>query len=138
MAKTKSSDIGMALLRTMIPPLYGVIVCFREIYLKLSGRPSEFNEPSSNSSAPKQSQDQSKKPYEERPMASPYYTSHKEPIRNFSGKILAWITTDSNGKQTIQNFTGKILGTYDGKYTRDFYGKILNQGNTLARLIDER
>ena len=142
MPATKGSDIGMALLKNAIPPLYGVIVCFREIYLMLSGRPSEFNEPSDSSSASKQSQEQPKKEYPPLPNNNPRgevnaMQTHSEAIRNFNGKIIAWIICKNNGDQEITDFTGHPLGRYFSRtnLTHDPYGKILGQGNILTSLI---
>ena len=61
----------------------------------------------------------------------------KEPIREFSGKIIGWIETDRDGNQQVRDFYGKILGKYDKSLnvTRDFYGRILTRGNTVAGLV---
>lgn len=65
----------------------------------------------------------------------------KEAIRDFYGTIVGFIETESRtGKAQARDFLGTILGTYDpndGKNgrTRDFYGKILGEGNQLSRLI---
>ena len=56
----------------------------------------------------------------------------KEPIREFGGKIIGWVETDAEGNQEVRNFYGVVISRYDArlKVTRDFYGKILTQGNT--------
>ena len=56
----------------------------------------------------------------------------KEPVREFGGKIIGWVETDIDGNQEVRNFYGTIIARYDAKIkvTRDFYGKILTQGNT--------
>lgn len=57
-------------------------------------------------------------------------------IRDFYGRIQGKIT-DDGGKQVARDFYGKNLGSYnpaDDK-TRDFYGRIVSSGNTLAGLI---
>lgn len=58
----------------------------------------------------------------------------KEPIREFSGRILGWVETDKEGNQEVREFYGSIIARYDSKInvTRDFYGKILSQGNTAV------
>ena len=58
-------------------------------------------------------------------------------IRDFNGKIIAWIVCKDNGDQEITEFFGKILGRYvsSSNMTHDFYGKILGQGNILTTLI---
>lgn len=60
----------------------------------------------------------------------------KEYVKDFYGKILGSIETNGT-KQVAKNFYGKILGTYDSKdnKTRDFYGRIISNGNTLSGLI---
>lgn len=62
----------------------------------------------------------------------------KQPIREFSGKIIAWMITDSDtGDKTLTNFNGVILGYYrkNRDVTTDFYGKELSKGDTLTMLI---
>lgn len=61
----------------------------------------------------------------------------KEAIREFSGKIIAWVETDNRGNKTIRDFYGKILGRYDKATdtTRDFYGRILAHGDHTSMLI---
>lgn len=61
----------------------------------------------------------------------------KEPIKNFYGQIIGWIETDKNGNQMVKNYYGVVLGTYDKKsnLTKDFYGRIIAKGNSLAGLL---
>lgn len=62
----------------------------------------------------------------------------KQPIREFSGKIIAWVIVDSDtGDKTLTNFNGVILGYYrkNRDVTTDFYGKELSKGDTLTMLI---
>ena len=61
----------------------------------------------------------------------------REIIRDFYGRTLGTITTDSEGNKVVRNFYGKILGRYDKKanLTRDFYGKIIARGDRSASLI---
>lgn len=61
----------------------------------------------------------------------------KEPVREFNGKIMGWIETDRDGNQQVRDFYGRIQGTYDKKMnvTRDFYGRIITQGNTCLGLL---
>jgi hypothetical protein len=63
--------------------------------------------------------------------------TRREPIKNFSGKIIAYIVYRDNGDQELTEFTGKVLGRYVSKsnMTHDFYGKILGQGNILTSLL---
>jgi len=61
----------------------------------------------------------------------------KEAVREFSGKIIAWIETDTKGNKTIRDFYGRILGKYDkaSNTTRDFYGRIIAHGDQSGMLI---
>lgn len=61
----------------------------------------------------------------------------RQPIREFSGRIIGWEETDSSGKITLRDFYGRILGYYDPNRneTRDFYGRILGCGNCLGTLL---
>ena len=61
----------------------------------------------------------------------------KEVIRDFYGKILGTIETDTKGNKTVRNFHGKILGYYDkaNNVTRDFYKKIIARGDQASGLI---
>lgn len=56
----------------------------------------------------------------------------REPVREFGGKIIGWVETDAQGNQEVRNFNGTIIARYDSKInvTRDFYNRILTQGNT--------
>lgn len=59
---------------------------------------------------------------------------NKEPVREFSGKIIGWIETDNQGNQIIRAFSGRMIAKYDKQsdVTRDFYGKIISKGNTAV------
>lgn len=61
----------------------------------------------------------------------------KEIIRDFYGRILGSITTESNGNKTVRDFYGRIVGKYDKScnVTRDFYGRIVAKGDRSAGLI---
>lgn len=64
----------------------------------------------------------------------------KNPIKDFYGRIIGWIETDSvTGNKTGRDFYGRILGTWDKKLdvTRDFYGRIVMRGDGLSGLIWE-
>lgn len=60
----------------------------------------------------------------------------KEPIRLFSGKIIAYLETDKDGNQQVRDFYGRILGSYDKSFnvTRDFYGRVISKGNQVSGL----
>ena len=65
---------------------------------------------------------------------------NKQVIRDFYGKILGSIETDTLGNKIVRDFYGKILGRYNKKQniTRDFYGKIVAKGDHSAMLINLR
>lgn len=58
-------------------------------------------------------------------------------VKDFSGRILARIETDSRGNKTVRNFNNWILGRYDAQSntTRDFYGRIVARGDACSLLI---
>ena len=61
-----------------------------------------------------------------------------ETIRDFNGRILGYIETDSiTNDQIGRDFYNVIVGYYDAKQkvTRDFYRRIVGRGNILASLI---
>ena len=61
----------------------------------------------------------------------------KEAIRNFYGRIIGFVTTDTNGNKAVTDFYGRILGYYKKalNVTTDFYGKVLSKGDTATGLI---
>jgi hypothetical protein len=58
-------------------------------------------------------------------------------IRDRSNKLLARITTLSNGKQELRNPSNVLKGTYDPKTneTRDPSNRLVAKGNVLATLM---
>ena len=58
------------------------------------------------------------------------------PVRNFNGKIIAWEERQGNDI-VVREFTGAVLGRYDSQMnvTRDFYGRIIAQGDAHGMLI---
>lgn len=60
----------------------------------------------------------------------------EEVIRNFNGQILGRLE-DQGDKIVARDFLGKNLGSYSKSEdkTRDFYGRIVSNGNTLSALI---
>lgn len=60
-----------------------------------------------------------------------------EPIKDFYGRIMGYVETKSNGEVWAYDFYGRLLGKYypGDNTTRDFYGRILTRGNTVAGLI---
>ena len=61
----------------------------------------------------------------------------KETIRDFYGRILGTITTDSLGNKVARDFYGKIVGRYDktNNVTRDIYGRVVAKGDRVSGLI---
>ena len=66
--------------------------------------------------------------------------SNREVIRDFYGRTLGTITTDSTGNKVVRDFYGRIRGKYDKKanVTRDFYGKVIAKGDQSSALIPQR
>ncbi len=61
----------------------------------------------------------------------------KEPIKDWQGKILGFMETESNGNKVLRDFYGRILGKYDKSLdvTRDFYGRQVGKGDVLMTLL---
>ncbi len=61
----------------------------------------------------------------------------KEPIKDWTGKILGFMETDSRGNKILRDFYGNILGKYDKglNVTRDFYGRQVGKGDILLTLL---
>jgi len=72
-------------------------------------------------------------------------TDTRETIRQFNGKIVGYIETNSKtGEAQARDFYGRIIGFYDPTYakfrggngcTRDFYGRIIGYGNMLHGIV---
>ena len=60
-------------------------------------------------------------------------------IRDFSGKIIGYIETDSQGNKTVRDFYRVIKGYYDAKQdvTRDFYKRIIARGDVCGMLLNK-
>lgn len=61
----------------------------------------------------------------------------KEPVKDWQGKILGFVETESNGNKVLCDFYGRILGKYDKSLnvTRDFYGRQVGKGDVLMTLL---
>ena len=61
----------------------------------------------------------------------------REPIKTYTGKVLGYIETRSNGDKVATTFTGKILGYYRANIdaTTDFTGTVLSRGDITSSLI---
>ena len=59
-------------------------------------------------------------------------------IRDKHGKLLARISTRSDGREELRDAYGRLLGTYDpGRdQTRDSHGSLVTSGNALSSLIE--
>lgn len=75
-------------------------------------------------------------------------TDQKETIRQFNGRVVGYIETNSKTNEGLaRDFYGRIIGYYDpnqgnrtvnGKKqgcTRDFYGRIVGYGNLLYGMV---
>lgn len=61
---------------------------------------------------------------------------NRTPIKDYRQRILGWLE-DTDQYIIARDFYMRILGRYDKKMdcTRDYYGRVLTQGNTVAGLI---
>ncbi len=62
----------------------------------------------------------------------------KVTIRDFTGKIIGFIETDTLGNKIVRDFYGRIVGKYDKKTdtTRDFYGRIIARGDQSPMMLN--
>ena len=62
----------------------------------------------------------------------------EEVVREFSGKIIGYIQTDSSGNKIIRDFYRRVLGRYDKatNTTRDFYNRIIARGDMSSMLFN--
>ena len=60
----------------------------------------------------------------------------KEVIRDFSGKIIAFVEDDPNRK-SVRSFDGRLIGWYDKRtgITYEFNGRIVAKGDATGMLI---
>lgn len=63
--------------------------------------------------------------------------AQREPIKDWTGKILGFVETDSNGNKVLKDFYGRILGKYNKRLdvTQDFYGRKVGSGDILMTLL---
>lgn len=61
----------------------------------------------------------------------------KQWIRDYAGRVIGSVETDSLGNKIVRDLYGKILGKYDKRadVTRDLYGRILAKGDHSSMLI---
>lgn len=63
--------------------------------------------------------------------------AQKEPIKDWTGKILGFVETDGSGNKVLRDFYGRILGKYNKSrdITQDFYGRQVGKGDVLMTLL---
>lgn len=61
----------------------------------------------------------------------------REAVKDFYGKVLGYVDTDSSGNKTVTDYYGKVLGYYKkaSNITTDYYGRKLTEGDTAISLI---
>ena len=61
----------------------------------------------------------------------------KEPVKDWTGKVIGWIESDKKGNKRVRDFFGRVLGTYDAasNFTRDFYLRPISRGDTCIGLL---
>ena len=61
----------------------------------------------------------------------------REAIKDYTGKIIGYIETKSNGDKVIFDWTGRKLGEYIKSLdlTRDFYFKPIAKGDCIMMLL---
>lgn len=62
----------------------------------------------------------------------------EEYIKDFSGRILGIIKTETNGDKTAIDFPSRrVLGYYKKQYdhTTDFVGRVISRGDTVVSFI---
>lgn len=64
----------------------------------------------------------------------------RQNVKDFYGRILGYIQTESDGRQKAFDYKGRLLGTYypDRNTTNDFYGRVMFKGNAISSLIPAR
>ena len=61
----------------------------------------------------------------------------KDKIKDHTGRIVGWIETDHLGNKVAKDFYGRVKGRYFKmpNLTKDFYGKIVAQGDATVGLL---
>ena len=62
---------------------------------------------------------------------------NRETIKDYSGRIIGYIETESNGDKKVTDFSGRILGYYrkSQNTTVDFCGRIKYYGDMSGALL---
>ncbi len=61
----------------------------------------------------------------------------EQKIQDWTGKIIGYIETKSDGSKIVRDFYRRIVGRYNPKsdYTEDFYGRRLYKGDQSSLLL---
>lgn len=61
----------------------------------------------------------------------------KQFIKDFYGRVIGSIETDSTGNKIVKDFYGRVQGRYDKKLnlTKDFYGRTIARGDQSSALL---
>lgn len=61
-------------------------------------------------------------------------------IKDFSGRIIGYIDEQPNGDKIVKDFYQRVLGKYhkQSNTTRDFYGRVIAQGDASAMLLNKQ
>ena len=64
---------------------------------------------------------------------------NEQTIKDWKGKIIGFIEVLPNGDKIIRDFYRKILGKFDSRLnvTKDFYGRIIAQGDLSSMLFNK-
>ena len=63
--------------------------------------------------------------------------STKEPIKDWTGKLIGFISTEPNGNKVLYDWHNHILGKYNKNLniTQDFHGRQVGKGDILLTLL---
>ncbi|MCR4593476.1 MAG: hypothetical protein K5761_00285 [Clostridiales bacterium] len=61
----------------------------------------------------------------------------REPLKDWTGRVIGYVDTDSQGNKKLFDWQGRVLGTYNVSLnlTRDFYGRQVGKGDILLTLL---
>ena len=60
-----------------------------------------------------------------------------EPLKDYYGRVFGYLHVQPNGDVWAYDYFGRLVGKYvvQENLTKDFFGKIIAQGNVVASLI---
>lgn len=63
--------------------------------------------------------------------------AQKEAIKDWTGKIIGYVQTESSGNKLLTDWQGRILGKYNKSLniTQDFNGRRVGDGDILMTLL---